>query len=231
MSEHDDVRDWDGAYLLGALSAGDRRTFERHLATCDACTASVAELAALPGLLAQVPASEAEVALQQETHSTPDLLPSLVDHVARRRRRSRRWVLAAAIGGVAAALVLGALVVPGLVGEPQDTTAVAVQLTPVEEAAVSGAAVTASIRLVEEQWGTRIEMECEYHSTSSYSAPTDYAMYVIDAEGDDIRVASWTAVPGRTATPSGTTSLAVAQLRSVELRAVEDGAVLLRGTW
>src|SRR5690606_2606742 len=107
MSEHDDVRDWDGAYLLGALSAGDRRTFERHLATCDACTASVAELAALPGLLAQVPASEAEVALQQETHSTPDLLPSLVDHVARRRRRSRRWVLAAAIGGVAAALVLG----------------------------------------------------------------------------------------------------------------------------
>jgi hypothetical protein len=101
-----------------------------------------------------------------------------------------------------------------------------VELTPVEESPV-----TASIRLVEEQWGTRIEMECQYDSVDSYSAPTDYAMYVIDAEGNDIRVASWTAVPGRTATPSGTTSLAVAQLRSVELRSAGDGAVLLRGTW
>lgn len=226
MTEHDDLRDWDGAYLLGALSADARRTFERHLATCDVCSASVAELAALPGLLAKVPAAEAEAVLEQDTHLTPDLLPRLVEHVDRRRRRTRRWVLAAAIGSVAAALMAGALVVPGLMGEQRDPPAVAVELTPVEESPV-----TASIRLVEEQWGTRIEMECQYDSVDSYSAQTDYAMYVIDADGNDIRVASWTAVPGRTATPSGTTSVAVAQLRSVELRSAGDGTVLLRGTW
>lgn len=228
MTDHDEMRDWDGAYLLGALSADDRRMFERHLTDCDACSASVSELAALPGLLAQVPAAEAEAILEQDAHLTPDLLPRLVDHVTRRRRRVRRWALAATIGTVAAALVFGAVLAPDLVGEQNDPSghAVAVELTPVDESPV-----TASIRLVEEQWGTRIEMECQYGEVNSYSAPTDYAMYVIDTDGNDVRVASWTAVPGRTATPSGTVSLAVDQLRSVELRSAGDGAVLLRGTW
>ena len=45
--EVDRFRDWDAAYVLGALDADDRRVFERHLRTCSECAAAVAEFAVL----------------------------------------------------------------------------------------------------------------------------------------------------------------------------------------
>ncbi|HEU4807282.1 MAG TPA: zf-HC2 domain-containing protein [Homoserinimonas sp.] len=225
MTDHDDLRDWDAAYLLGSLSTDDRRRYERHLADCPACSASMAELAGLPGLLARVPMAEAEATLEQAPTAAPDLLPKLAGHIARRRRRLRRWMLAVAVGGVAAALAVGIVVAPGLVDSVTTPPTAAVQLQPVGQSPLE-----ASIRLVEEQWGTRIEMECRYDAVDAYSAPADYAMYVTDAAGDDVRVATWTAAPGQTATPSGSTSLTLAQIRTVEVRSVVDGTVLLRGS-
>ncbi|WP_205750230.1 zf-HC2 domain-containing protein [Cryobacterium sp. SO1] len=58
-STPDGFRDWDAAYVLGALNTEDRRDFERHLPTCPACAAAVAELAGLPGILAVLPAADA----------------------------------------------------------------------------------------------------------------------------------------------------------------------------
>lgn len=58
MSTHDDYADWDAAYVLGALAVAERREYEEHLAGCPACRAAVAELAGLPGLLAQLPPGE-----------------------------------------------------------------------------------------------------------------------------------------------------------------------------
>lgn len=52
--QHARFADWDGAYVLGALSTEDRRAFEMHMAACAACRQAVAELAGLPGLLAKV---------------------------------------------------------------------------------------------------------------------------------------------------------------------------------
>lgn len=53
-AEHARCADWDGAYVLGALTPGDRHVFERHLEECERCRDAVAELAAMPGLLAQI---------------------------------------------------------------------------------------------------------------------------------------------------------------------------------
>jgi len=226
MTEHDDLRDWDAAYLLGALSLDDRRRYERHLADCGACATAMSELAGLPGLLGKVSPGEAEATLEQPSLHVPDLLPRLVGHVGRRRRRVRRWALGIALGAVASAVAIGVAVGPGWFEsiEPQPTS-VAVQLEP-----VIPSPLVASVRLVEEQWGTRVEMECRYDAGDRYSGPADYAMYVTDADGDETRVATWTASAGQTATPSGTTSLAVAQIRSVDVRSVADGEVLLRGS-
>ena len=58
MSTHDHYADWDAAYVLGALAVPERREYEEHLAGCPACRAAVAELAGLPGLLAQLPPGE-----------------------------------------------------------------------------------------------------------------------------------------------------------------------------
>ncbi|MCU1526597.1 MAG: hypothetical protein JWP75_360, partial [Frondihabitans sp.] len=51
----DRFADWDAAYVLGSLSPAERRDYEDHLATCYDCSRSVAEFAAMPGLLAALP--------------------------------------------------------------------------------------------------------------------------------------------------------------------------------
>jgi anti-sigma factor RsiW len=226
MTEHDELRDWDAAYLLGSLSTDDRRRYERHLSDCEACASSVAELAGVPGLLGKVPATEAELLLERTPPQAPDLLPKLAGHIAHRRRRMRRWAMALTVGAVAAVVAIVALVGPTLwqTMEPQPAS-VAVELEP-----VAPSPLVASIRLVEEQWGTRIEMECRYDAGDRYSGPAEYAMYVTDDAGDEVRVATWIAAPGETATPSGTTAVGVSQIRSVDVRSVADGTVLLRGS-
>ena len=55
----DPYREWDAAYLVGALSAKDRRVYEEHLHTCEECSAGVASLAGIPGVLAALPADRA----------------------------------------------------------------------------------------------------------------------------------------------------------------------------
>src|ERR1700740_1910378 len=49
---------WDAAYVLGSLSASDRREFEAHMATCPACREAVADLSGVPALLSQLDPGE-----------------------------------------------------------------------------------------------------------------------------------------------------------------------------
>jgi hypothetical protein len=59
FGEADRYRDWDAAYVLGSLSSTERLEYEEHLAQCPRCSAAVAELAGLPGLLASLTPDEA----------------------------------------------------------------------------------------------------------------------------------------------------------------------------
>lgn len=52
-------REWDGAYVMGSLSPSERREYERHLSTCAECTAEVASLAGISGILSGVPTEQA----------------------------------------------------------------------------------------------------------------------------------------------------------------------------
>ncbi|OUE23843.1 hypothetical protein BFL36_07285 [Clavibacter michiganensis] len=61
----DDIHEWDAAYVLGSLSATDRALFEAHLAHCDACTRSLADLAGLPGVLRMLPVEDALALLDE----------------------------------------------------------------------------------------------------------------------------------------------------------------------
>ena len=60
MTDHDRLGEWSGAYVLGALAPEDRRTFERHLDTCEACAADVASFAPIPSLLSKVDVTAVE---------------------------------------------------------------------------------------------------------------------------------------------------------------------------
>ncbi len=235
MSAHDAYTEWDAAYVLGSLSAAERREFEQHLADCASCAQSVAEIAGLPGLLAKVPADDA-LALDGEPAipMPPTLLPRLVRSARRRQRRVRALVtggiLAAAAAAAAIVLVLPA-VFPAAPPTASTTASRVVALDRVVDSPLS-----ASIRLVPEGWGTRIEMDCSYGPRPTGTPPPydpstsrSYAMYVTDDHGVATEVATWWSSPGTTAEPSGTVGLALDSIRSVDVRALPDGTVLLSG--
>lgn len=218
----DDYRDWDAAYLLGSLSPTERREYEEHLEGCPDCAASVAELAGLPGLLSRVSAHDVEPDVAR-TPMPATILPRLV--AATRRRRRVRAVVTGFVVAAAAAAVAVALVIPQL-GQGDEGQRVA----EVTLGQVAASPLSADIRLVEHEWGTSIEMSCRYAAgVSDYGGETAYGMYVTDASGNTTQLATWTAKPGHTVEPSGTTSLALADIRSVDVRSLDSGEVLLAG--
>ncbi len=89
-----------GVYVLGAIDPADRALVDAHLTTCNACRDELAGLAGLPALLSRVSAEEAFALASAEGPSSeagtegpaapPELLASVIDLTAARRRR-RRW--------------------------------------------------------------------------------------------------------------------------------------------
>jgi hypothetical protein len=245
MTRHDDFATWDGAYVLGSLSPADRRAYEAHLATCATCAASVNELAALPGLLARVPEEKAlalvpapaaspgvsgagEASDSVRVGTAPDALPKLL-HAARRHRARVRWwtagsaLVAAAILAFAAALVLPNALTPST---PQANG------THVTLSQVQASPLSADVKLISEPWGTRIETTCRYAEWEGATSegPWKYTMVVTDRAGSSMTVSSWTASAGTTVSPTATTSVPVADIASIDIRAA-NGQVLLKTTF
>lgn len=237
-----------GAYVLGALEARERVAFEQHLRTCARCREAVDEVAVLPALLDRVPGElVGDVAvgagLPDEAFRVVDEPPTvlLADllRVARREeavRRRRRWV---ASGLAAAAVVVLALLLPGSPvpvpwRPPATVTPVAsetIELSPVVESSV-----TATVRLDDVAWGTKIDLVCRHSggapAEGAYGEPgpaPGYALVVLAADGGSEEVATWGAVADREVTVPGSTLLRRAEIVGVELRAA-DGTVLLAAT-
>jgi len=221
MTRYDQFREWDAAYVLGSLSPDERMRYERHLEGCPGCRAAVAELAGMPALLSKVSAPEVE-SLERPESTVVDLLPALVSRVARHRRRNRLLVAAALLLALAAAFIVPSAAFPP--GERSQTASEALQLTRVNDSPL-----TVSVRMAEQQWGTRFDLECTYAGGGSYGS-ADYALFVTAADGSEVEVVTWASSPGQTAWPSGTTSVPASAIQAVEVRQLPSGLVLLRGS-
>lgn len=227
--DHSRYADWDSAYVLGALSPGERREFEEHLETCEACRRSVAEVAPMPGLLARLSADRAHALLLESDAVPATPHPELLDAVRRegRRRRIRRTRTRIVLAAAAAAVVLAAVAVPLALTRP----AAGVQAVAFET--VADVPVSAAAELSPVEWGTRIELDCTYEAPSGGEAPEEgwpYALVVVDHDGHRTEVSTWRATPGATARLEAGTALAVDEIASLEIRAVASGDVLLRGS-
>lgn len=234
-TDHEYYERWDAAYVLGALSSAERREFEEHLSGCARCASAVAELAAMPGLLAALPSADAVTMLEADSAggtelepTPPHILAGLTARV-RRRRRARAWGLG--IGSVAAAAaIVAATVLPMTINAPAAPT-VSASLAQVVRSPLS-----ASVRLTSVPWGTRIAMTCTYGTESSrlsstaHSSTIRYALYITDRSGTTTRVSSWNAGPGSTVHTDGSVDTAVSEIASVELRSLTTGTVLLSRT-
>jgi anti-sigma-K factor RskA len=155
-----------GAYVLGALDPGERRSAEEHLRDCPACAAEVAEF---HGLTAQLDRVRPEDLLPEAPPA--DLYARVAAAVGRRRAR-RRWAMAAAAAVLVASGGVVALVV--------------------DDDAVSGEAttgpVTMSVVATEANEGSSLEVVVD----GLYGAET-CRLFVVDESGERLRAGEWSA--------------------------------------
>ncbi|MCQ9166072.1 zf-HC2 domain-containing protein [Arthrobacter sp. STN4] len=235
---------WDAAYVLGSLTAAERREYEQHVDGCDACRNRLAELSGLPGLLSLV-------GRDAVAPGAPKPLPSAAPYAvfARKVRRRRAGLAAAA---AAAALVLGggtAAVTAGLIPPaappatqaghaPGRTGTAALQLT---FASTGQRLLAAHGQASPEPWGTLLSWTCNYSTgttggpvygnTGSPVVPTAYELVAVTTTGNRVTLATWRAAPGSKVSPVATTTLAVGSIKELLIRqqgAPATGVPLLR---
>ncbi|MGH3329992.1 MAG: anti-sigma factor family protein [Nocardioidaceae bacterium] len=232
---------FDGAYVLGALSAGERQEFEQHMASCSGCARAVRELAGLPGLLSRVDldtVEEPQPAEPQPADPPSTLLPRLVGQVRRTQRRRRTGMAAAALAAVAAVTVTS-LAVGGVLGDGPEPgggdgpAASAVAVPSRQMAQVIQGPLEASVALEDVAWGTRLSLTCTYQpgGDSGYGAPDfgdrpAYSLVVTTVDGTTEQVATWQAVPDGTMKVSGATAHPRSDIASVEVRTAAGEPVL-----
>lgn len=230
---HEQFAQWDAAYVLGALSATDRRAFEEHLETCERCVRAIAEIGPTLGLLSRVDAARASTLLEGTAHeeTAHEHAPAaamagsahLVARAARARRRRRtRWTAGLA---TAAAVVVAVVVALSGVLSPLPPDVRAADLVALEAVPLA-----ASVELSPASWGTRIELECSYEAAGqTYAAGgVPYVLVVTDRSGDETAVSSWRAEPGATAQLTAATALDVDEIATIDIRLVDGDLVLMR---
>ncbi|MCJ1715797.1 zf-HC2 domain-containing protein [Curtobacterium sp. VKM Ac-2922] len=216
--------EWDAAYVLGSLPPHERLEYERHLETCDRCTAAVSELVGLPGLLGKLPADQAvEIA---EPDGRPDTrsdstLAAVAHRVRHRRRRRRVWVGATA-GLAVVVAVLGGLAV-GTAGDRVGSVRAGATTTASAVAdrydMVGQQGLDVDLAVSGEQWGTRFDWGCSYGGKSwAADGSVMYDLVVVRTDGSTSTVASWTAAGADAHGLSASTEIARSDIASVQVR-------------
>ena len=239
MNEFDDpFKDWDAAYVLGALSSDERKEYESHLTNCANCTAGVAAFAGIPGILGKI---DSQTALALLDNASGDLISSswnesasvlkLAKRVEEDRRRSRIFQT---IGLVAASIIL---IITGV------TVGVVVHSSNGNSAASTNSLgrvlhvtnlqpqiMTATFRVTSKPWGTRFDWNCTYpNSISSKYSSLNYNLVVTDKSGRNTVIATWSASGSKAVGLAATSALPESQIKFVEVTLAGSSNPLVQG--
>jgi anti-sigma factor RsiW len=217
---------WDAAYVLGALSAADRREFEAHMSGCPSCREAVGELSGMPALLSQIDCDQAAAIAAdapQVSQPRPEVLTSLLTRVRRQRRRSRlvTWLCAAA---AAIGLTIGVFV--GIGGHSVTSAPPQPSVSALPMAPVGTTRLTSTVSVSSRRWGTFIDLECVCLAPA-HAHHDRLAMVVVGRDGTRTQLATWVAEPGHTARPAASISMPIDQIAAVQVVSVDNGNVLL----
>jgi len=227
VSQSDPYGDWDAAYVLGALTVQQRHEYEDHLAGCPDCRSAVGELAAMPGLLAQLPAAEA-IALSDHG-SDPGAGPvpdSIRDFTPPRRLGARTRLLL--VAAVVAALIIGGIggflvhsaVTPTPPGRGSSVL--------VAFAAQRPTGLMATAKLTQAKSGTKVDLDCMYalHAPGNQGS-VDLTLQTVDDAGRKDKIWTWPAGPGDHTTYPGWSRLPLDKIRSLQILDADNGAVVM----
>lgn len=236
MIDEDDRYDtWDAAYVLGALSAAERREFEAHLKACSQCHQAVGEVAGVPGLLSLVPHDVALSLVDAEPEPTtpapPDLmLHRLVAETRKRRRRGRFVAIGAAIVAAVAAVAIAVPVTASYIdNRTRGTSENVVADLPMTNVVPSSLSANFSLASLSDG-GTRVALECRYADAGGRSYTGTFALWVTSVDGTESKIAQWSARPGDTVDTTAVTNDVPDRIRTVDIRSVATNQVLLVGT-
>jgi hypothetical protein len=201
-----------GAYVLGALDAGEHHQIEQHVRGCASCTEAVLQFAHLPGMLNKLTLEDV-LALPFDSEAEPE--------VSRRIRRrpftSRRMILAAA------AVVL--LAAGGLIGRQlvADSTSVSSQAqSGVTWSATDGVGgVDAQVTLSSRDWGTDIKIRL------NDLQPGQRCALVVHTRGGQSETTGWwtTTTNVREADVPASSSFALSDITRVDIVNSDDKVI------
>ena len=216
---------WDGSYVLGSLSPGERREFEAHLDGCEHCSRAVRDLAGLPGLLGRI---GPDVFDEPEPEPVPETLLPRLSRAVRRHQQRRTWLTAGIAAAAAVAVTTGGVLAldhgstPPTAGNEKPSV---VQPSGRIMTQVARDQMTARVALTSVPWGTRLDLTCNYPpGTATYEGGA-YALVVHTKDGRSERVATWNGLPGRSMQVSGATSAWKDDISSVVVTRLGGGPV------
>lgn len=205
-----------GALVLGALDPAERDQVEAHVSQCPRCTATLAELAPLPGLLHRVDPEQAAAGLPEPPS---ELLPGLLaaaheDDWNRAQSRRRRLT----IGLTAAAAVLAAVAAGTIVVSRDNPSAPA---TTVASATNRQTHVSAKVEMTAASTGTEMTL-----SLSGVAPGERCRLVAVDSRGNREVAATWVATYAGEAHVAGSTSFPRSQIDKL-LVVTPDGQTLV----
>jgi|SRR4051812_45524749 len=209
-----------GVFVLGALEPAERHAVEAHLADCPRCTAILAELAPLPGLLHRLDPIGPDLQSRDlqpaqplaPVQTLPLVPPELRDRLleaarADRAGQRRRWAVAAI---ATAAVLVGVLLASQFPGVPWSHAGA--NQTTVASATNAKTAVRADVRLRPDATGSELTLHLDG------VAPEEHCSLVaINADGLRDVAATWEATYEGEAAVIGHTSFPPDQIKQLAI--------------
>jgi len=234
----DRYREWDAAYVLGALSTDERREFEQHLVGCEACQSGVAGLAGMPGLLMKIDATTAEALVSTTVRENEFVLPlapiqNLAQAMIKRRSIARRRFAAGMAIAASVVMVIGLIVgvnigsssKPGSNQDAVATTGIKVAMVP-----IGTNAMVVNMHVTKKAWGTQFSWNCVYGSDSSaWSTPQAYDLVITDTSGVSTTVATWSQSGSGAKGLVASTGIPLSMIKTIDVRYSNSNSSVVRG--
>ena len=202
MNGHAELRLALGSYLVGALSPAERLELEVHLRDCPACSKELKDLSGLPGLLGRLTPEEAQWDFPSPPdHMLQDLLARAHVMESAQRHRLHRWQGVGGVLALAAAVLVGILVVP--------TASTSTTSYPLR-AALASAPSSGEATLLAKTWGTQLTL-----TMKNLPSDTNCVAVVTGVDGRVEIIGSWSSTPSHAAQVTLATDISTLLLRTV----------------
>jgi putative zinc finger protein len=199
-----------GVLVLGVIDPDERPALEAHLARCPDCSAELADLAVLPGLLHRLDPTEAAAGLPTPSPEFTDRLVAAARQATPVRHRQRRVLVGAVAAAAAALIALGGVFLPGLMAGGDKTGQPVDALVKTTHDPTSG--VDARFTLRSQATGTRLTL-----ALGGVASGTHCQLVAVDQHGSREVAASWVASYAGRANVTGTTSFATGSITRLEV--------------